>query len=201
LRADQNLEWQLAALDALSIWLLRATRCSDPGYIGGYITSSQWDTLLSLPWVRWASAPNAIVIQKVLKDAFSKLLILQRKLYPDWETRQVDLFEKVVGLREVDLKIQCYLIDVLCRRVSNGAERLLEWRPTWVVEMLSLMKDSGLGPAVGKCLVTVLMVRRTELLKDDPEVHFRSGIADLEWSCTVAGDMERSSPANRARLR
>ena len=186
MRADQTLEWQLAALDALSIWLLRATRSSETAHIAAYITPSQWDTLVSLPWVRWASAPNAIVVQKILKEAFSKILILQRKLYADWESRQLDLFEKVVCLRDVDLKIQCYLIDVLSRRVSNGAEKLLEWRPTWVVEMLSLMKDSGVGPAVGKCLVTVLMVRRTELLKDDPQVHFISDIADLEWSCTMA---------------
>jgi hypothetical protein len=32
------------------------------------------------------------------------------------------------------------------------------------------MKDSSVGPAVGKCLVSVLMARREELLAEGAEV-------------------------------
>jgi len=169
-RADKNLEWQLASLDALSIWLLRATRSSNPSSIASKITSSEWESLISLTWIRWASAPNSNAIQKILKEAFSKTLVLQRILYVDWKEREIELLEKVVIMTGIDLKIQCYLIEVLVRRASNGAQRILQIRKDWVMKMLAEMKDGSIGPAVGKCLVSVLMVRRTELMTQDPEV-------------------------------
>lgn len=169
-RADKNLEWQLASLDALSIWILRATRSSNPSSIASKITSSEWESLISLTWVRWASAPNSNAIQKILKETFSKTLVLQRILYVDWKEREIELLEKIVKITGIDLKIQCYLIEVLVRRTSNGAQRILQIRKDWVMEMLAEMKDGSIGPAVGKCLVSVLMVRRTELMTQDPEV-------------------------------
>jgi hypothetical protein len=153
-------------LDALSIWLLRATRSSNVSDIASHITSSDWESLVSLTWIRWASAPNSNAIQKLLKELFSKVLVLQRKLFLDWKEREVRLLEKIVIVREMDRKIQCYLIEVLVRRVSNGGKRVLEIRNNWVMEMLAEMKDGSIGPAVGKCLVSVLMVRRTELMND-----------------------------------
>jgi hypothetical protein len=170
LRADTNLEWQLAALDALSIWILRATRSADPANLALKITSSQWDSLLTLVWIRWSSAPNSNAIQKVLKELFSKTLVLQRVLYPDWETREIDALKRVVTMTGVDLKIQCFLIEVLVRRAPEGARRVMEIHKGWVKEMLERMKDSSVGPAIGKCLVSVLMTRRTELIMEDPEV-------------------------------
>jgi hypothetical protein len=46
----------------------------------------------------------------------------------------------------------------------------MEIHKGWVKEMLGRMKDSSVGPAIGKCLVSVLMTRRTELVLEDPEV-------------------------------
>ena len=117
-----------------------------------------------MTWIRWASAPNSNTIQKVLKELFSKVLVLQRLLFPDWKEREIHLLDKVVDFTGMDMKIQCYLIEVLVRRVSEGGKRVLEIRNNWVTEMLGKMKDGSIGPAVGKCLVSVLMVRRTELI-------------------------------------
>src|SRR5437773_5656659 len=127
-RADKNLDWQLAALDAFSIWLLRATRSSNPSILGSYITPSEWETLVSLHWIRWASAPNSTAIQKILKETFSKTLVLQRLLFPNWKEREIELLERVVNFTGIDMKIQCYLIEVLVRRASGGAKRVLEIR-------------------------------------------------------------------------
>jgi hypothetical protein len=172
-RADKSLEWQLAALDALSIWLLRATRSTHHTQIASAISPSEWDTLLALTWTRWASAPNANAIQKLLKEMFSKTLVLQRCLFSDWDGREFGLLERVAQMHSMDTKIQCYLIEVLVRRVSNGAERLLELERDWVARKLAEMQDGGTGPAIGKCIVTVLMVRRTELM-DHNEVSISS---------------------------
>lgn len=169
-RADRNLEWQLAALDTLSIWLLRASRSRNPAQISLQITPSEWETLISLTWTRWASAPNSNAIQKVLKEIFSKTLHLQRILYGDWKGRETQLLERVANMKGIDMKIYCYLAEVLVRRASHGAKKILELRNNWVMDMLAYMKDGGNGPAVGKCLVGVLMVRRTELIENDPEV-------------------------------
>lgn len=164
-RADKSIEWQLAALDALSIWLLRATRSTHHVQIASHISPSEWQTLAALTWTRWASAPNSNAIQKILKEMFSKTLVLQRNLYPDWNAREVALLERVTQMHSMDMKVQCYLIEVLVRRVSNGAERLLNLEKDWVATMLAEMKDGGIGPAVGKCIVTVLMARRAELME------------------------------------
>ena len=150
----------------MSIWLLRATRSSNVSNIASHITSSDWTSLVSLTWVRWASAPNSNAIQKVLKELFSKVLVLQRMLFPDWKEKELELLEKVINFREMDRKIQCYLIEILVRRVSDGGKRVLEIRNNWVMEMLGEMKDGSTGPAVGKCLVSVLMVRRIELMNE-----------------------------------
>jgi len=177
-RADKNQEFQLAAFDALSIWLLRAIRSSNPSTtIAPKIPSPEWDNLISLSWTRWASAPNSGAIQKVIKELFSKTLVLQRALYSDWKEREIALLERVLLLAGMDLKIQCHLIEVLVRRAPEGAKRVLRLRNTWVVDMLGEMKDSSMGPAVGKCLVSVLMTRRNELLNEDPQVthHLRFG--------------------------
>jgi len=87
-------------------------------------------------------------------------------LFPDSKEREVQLLEKAMNFREMDRKIQCYLIEVLVRRVFDGGKRVLEIRKNWVMEMLREMKDGSTGPAVGKCLVGVLMVRRTELMNE-----------------------------------
>ena len=171
LRADQNLHWQLAALDALSIWLLRATRSLSASDIVPHITSSQWENLISISWIRWASAPNSNAIQKTLKDIFSKTLILQRLLFQDWRKREKELLKRVVLMKDVDLKIQCHLIEFLVRRTPNGAREVIESQPNWVSAKLAQMKEGGVGPALGKCVVTVLVVRRTELMSEDEEVY------------------------------
>ena len=179
-RADKNQDFQLAAFDALSIWLLRATRSPNPSAeIGPRISPLEWDNLVSLSWTRWASAPNSSTIQKIIKEVFSKTLVLQRAFYSDWREREIALLERVVLMTGMDLKIQCHLIEVLVRRAPEGAKRVLELRNTWVVEMLVEMKDSSNGPAVGKCLVSVLMARRKELLNEDPTVHPFSNIIDI----------------------
>jgi hypothetical protein len=179
-RADKSLEWQLAALDALSIWLLRATRSTHHTQIASAISPSEWGTLLTLTWTRWASAPNANAIQKLLKEMFSKTLVLQRCLFSDWDEREFGLLERVAQMHSMDTKIQCYLIEVLVRRVSNGAERLLELERGWVARMLGEMKDGGTGPAIGKCIVTVLMVRRTELM-DHNEVRIPETTVGIDF--------------------
>jgi hypothetical protein len=187
LRADRPLEWQLAALDALSIWILRATRSHSPSQLGSRITSSEWESLISLVWIRWSSAPNSNAIQKILKEVFSKTLIFQRVVFQDWEARELELFKKVVVMKGVDLKVQCFLIEVLVRRVSNGAKLVLGLQTSWVGEMLEKMRDGGFGPAVGKCLVSVLMVRRAEITHEDSEVCYsRMTKLILEWSCVLA---------------
>lgn len=76
----------------------------------------------------------------------------------------------VFTITDIDLKVQCHLIEILVRRVSNGAHRLLETRKSWVTQMLEEMKDGGVGPTVGKCLVCVLTVLRSELLEESAEV-------------------------------
>ena len=91
-------------------------------------------------------------------------------MYKDWNEREIKLLERVLLIPGIDLKIQCHLIEVLVRRASKGAKLVFELRHTWVVDMLAEMKDSGNGPAVGKCLVAVLMTRRNELLNEEPEV-------------------------------
>jgi hypothetical protein len=64
------------------------------------------------------------------------------------------------------------------------------------------MKDGSVGPAVGKCIVTVLMARRTELMDSNPEVILSDGrFADIEWSYAVAGYLERSSFEDDQRIR
>jgi hypothetical protein len=169
-RADKPLEWQLAALDALSIWILRATRSSNPSQLGSKFTSHDWESLLSLVWIRWSSAPNSNAIQKILKEVFSKTLVFQRVAFADWKEREIELLKRIVLMTGVDLKVQCFLIEMLVRRASNGSKLVLELKSSWVDEMLGRMKDGGTGPAVGKCLVTVLMVRRTELTDENPDV-------------------------------
>lgn len=169
-RADKPLEWQLAALDALSIWILRATRSSNPSQLGSKITPHDWESLISLVWIRWSSAPNSNAIQKILKEVFSKTLVFQRVVFADWKEREVELLKRIVLMTGVDIKVQCFLIEMLVRRALNGSKLVLELKSSWVDEMLGRMKDGGAGPAVGKCLVTVLMVRRTELTDQDPEV-------------------------------
>lgn len=69
-----------------------------------------------------------------------------------------------------DMKIQCYLIEVLVRRVRDGAGQVMRMRDGWVKDMLLRMKDSSVGPAIGKCLVSVLMQRRHDLIEKDSEV-------------------------------
>jgi hypothetical protein len=114
-------------------------------------------------------------------------LIFHRVVFQDWEARELELFKKVVIMKGVDLKVQCFLIEVLVRRVSNGAKLVLDLQTSWVGEMLEKMKDGGFGPAVGKCLVSVLMVRRTELTHEDSEVCYsRMTKLILEWSCALA---------------
>jgi hypothetical protein len=180
-RADKNQEFQLAALDALSIWLLRATRTNNPSTtIAPRVSPSEWDNLISLSWIRWASAPNSNAIQKIIKELFSKTLVLQRVLFSDWKEREIGLLERVLLLAGMDLKIQCHLIEVLVRRAPEGAKRVLELRNTWVIDMLGEMKDSSNGPAVGKCLVGVLMTRRKELLDEDPQVIPIEDLVDVE---------------------
>jgi hypothetical protein len=194
LRADTTLEWQLAALDALSIWILRATRSPNPSQLGSRIISSDWESLISLIWIRWSSAPNSNAIQKILKEVFSKTLIFQRVVFRDWEAREFELLKRVVVMTGVDLKVQCFLIEVLVRRPSNGARLVLELQTAWVGQMLERMRDGGVGPAVGKCLATVLMVRRAELTHEDSEVfNFEMAKLTLEWSCALARNLERSS--------
>jgi hypothetical protein len=169
-RADKPLEWQLAALDALSIWILRATRSSNPSQLGSKFTSHDWESLISLIWIRWSSAPNSNAIQKILKEVFSKTLVFQRVVFADWKEREIELLKRIVLMTGVSIKVQCFLIEMLVRRASNGSQLVLELKSSWVDEMLGRMKDGGAGPAVGKCLVTVLMVRRAELTDQDPEV-------------------------------
>jgi hypothetical protein len=70
----------------------------------------------------------------------------------------------------VDIKAQCFLIEVLVRRASDGAKRVLELNEHWVRDMLLRMKDGSVGPAVGKCIVSVLIARRNELMESDPQV-------------------------------
>jgi hypothetical protein len=194
LRADKTLEWQLAALDALSIWILRATRSPNPSQLGSRITSSDWESLISLIWIRWSSAPNSNAIQKILKEVFSKTLIFQRVVFQDWEARELELLKRVVVMTGVDLKVQCFLIEVLARRASNGARLVLGLQSSWVGDMLERMKDGGVGPAVGKCLVSVLMVRRAELTDEDSEVSYSEMTKlTLEWSYSLARNLERSA--------
>ena len=76
----------------------------------------------------------------------------------------------------VDIKAQCFLTEVLVRRASDGARRVLELNEHWVRDMLLRMKDGSVGPAVGKCIVSVLIARRNELMESDPQV---SGSARL----------------------
>jgi hypothetical protein len=156
-------------LDTLSIWILRATRSTDHGFLAAEITSTEWISLLSLCWIKWSSAPNSNAIQKLLKELFSKTLVLQRVLYGDWEAREQNILRECVMMSGY-MKIQCYLIEVLVRRVRDGAGRVMEIRNDWVKDMLSRMKDSSIGPAIGKCLVSVLMQRRCELIDKDQEV-------------------------------
>ena len=176
LRADKSLEWQLAALDALSIWLLRATRSADSSKLASGITPSQWGSLVSLTWTRWLSAPNSDSIQKILKEIFSKTLLFQQKVCPDWRERDVRLLEKAVLRTGADIKFQCFLIELLVRRVTGGGGILLNMNSNWITNMLLRMKDGSVGPAIGKCVVSVLMVRRTELIDSDPTVHCRNDI-------------------------
>lgn len=171
-RADRPLEWQLAALDALSIWILRATRSTHPSQLGSKLTSQGWQSLISLIWIRWSSAPNSNAIQKILKEVFSKALVFQRIVFADWKEREIELLKRVILMTGIDLKVQCFLIEVLVRRVSNGSKLVLELKSSWVDDMLGRMKDTGAGPAVGKCLVTVLMVRRAELTDECPDVFY-----------------------------
>ena len=70
----------------------------------------------------------------------------------------------------MDIKVQCFLTEVLVRRASDGAKRVLALNESWIRDMLLRMKDGSVGPAVGKCIVTVLMARRTELMDSTPEV-------------------------------
>jgi len=199
-RADKSLEWQLAALDAFSIWLLRATRSTYHAQIASHISPSDWDILVALTWTRWASAPNANAIQKLLKEIFSKILTLQRNIYSDWNKREVALLERVAQIHSMDMKVQCYLTDVLVRRTTNGAKRLLELHKDWVGTMLGEMKDSGTGPAIGKCIVSVLMARRAELIADHNEVECSKPRSwtyiGIEWPCHVVGDLEETAPSN-----
>jgi hypothetical protein len=176
LRADKSLEWQLAALDALSIWLLRATRSPSSSQLASAITPSQWEPLVSLTWTRWSSAPNSNSIQKILKEVFSKTLLFQQKVFSDWRERDVTLLEKAVLRTGADIKFQCFLIELLVRRITGGGGILLNMDNNWVTNMLLRMKDSSVGPAVGKCVVSVLMVRRTELIDSDPTVRCRNDI-------------------------
>lgn len=62
------------------------------------------------------------------------------------------------------------MIEVLVRRASDGAKRVLQSNENWVRDMLLRMKDGGVGPAVGKCIVSVLTARRSELMESNPEV-------------------------------
>ena len=62
------------------------------------------------------------------------------------------------------------------RRITGGGGILLNMDNNWVTNMLLRMKDSSVGPAVGKCVVGVLMVRRTELIDSDPTVRCRNDI-------------------------
>ena len=68
------------------------------------------------------------------------------------------------------MKIQCYLIELLVSRIQKGAKKLLEIVPDWVSVMLARMKDSGVGPTVGKCIFKVLRQRRSEILEEDDPV-------------------------------
>jgi len=199
-RADKSLEWQLAALDAFSIWLLRAIRSTHHAQIASHISPSDWDTVVALTWTRWASAPNANAIQKLLKEIFSKVLVFQRNIYSDWNEREVALLERVARIHSMDMKIQCYLTEVLIRRISNGAGKLFELQKDWVSTMLAEMKDGGTGPAVGKCIVSVLMARRAELIADHNEVEYSEPRSrtymGTEWPCNVVGDLEETAPSD-----
>ena len=77
----------------------------------------------------------------------------------------------MAGMAGMDLKFQCHLIESLVRRTPEGAKRLMGLQKDWVAKMLGEMKEGGVGPAVGKCLAGVLMVRLTELTNEDPEVY------------------------------
>lgn len=167
-RADQVLEWQLAALDALSIWLFRANKSSEKSSL--IITQEEWDELISLIWNRWSSAPNATAIHKILKEIFSKALMLQRYIREDWSERETELLKKICLMGDLDMKIQCYLIELLVSRIEGGAKKALEIVPDWVSVMLAKMKDSGVGPTVGKCTFKVLRQRRSEIFEEDDPV-------------------------------
>ena len=100
----------------------------------------------------------------------------------------------------MDMKVQCYLTEVLVRRITNGAKKLLELQEYWIRTMLREMKDSGTGPAVGKCIVSVLIARRAELIADHNEVECsESGsrtYIGAEWPRDVVGDLEETAPSN-----
>jgi hypothetical protein len=88
----------------------------------------------------------------------------------DWEKREKELLRHLLSKSDMDLKIQCHLIELLVRRTPNGGKELLDIDPDWVAKKLRQMKDGSVGPAIGKCLVSVLMALRTDLLEEDEKV-------------------------------
>ena len=104
--------------------------------------------------------------KKSLKNCFPKSSFCNECYSRIRRRGRFSCWRRLVNFREMDRKIQCYLIEVLVRRVFDGGKRVLEIRKNWVMEMLGEMKDGSIGPAVGKCLVSVLMVRRAELMNE-----------------------------------
>jgi len=104
--------------------------------------------------------------------------MFQRAVCTDWIQREIDLMERVHKLENCDLKVTCFLLESLVARIPGGAGKLFEIRPTWMTVMLHAMQEAGPSPAIGKCIVSVLKVRRKELVQQDAMVlfHFESVI-------------------------
>lgn len=155
---------RLVLTDTLSIWFLRSTQFIKSKKIDSteyevilrdeILTGATSNMIFQYVIDFWAETGPALV--NALRDLFSKFMTLS-KLIQDNQIYQSMCQSWLFHILEIPstLKVQYYLIEALASDID--LYQIIEKKPDFLSNSLSLMKVDSLSTPVGKCVVNLLL--------------------------------------------
>lgn len=165
---------RLLVTDTFSIWVLRTTqvlsnkKLDTSGYfkkVQDELTSDRSTTIYQYILDFWIDGNSAFI--NALKDLFNKFLHLIKRLYSATECNKLfaSWLEKTLQVPS-SLPVQYYLIDALAGELDLYT--ILEKRPDFIDNSLSLMWSDALSNPIGRCLSRFLINVFDIHFKKDP---------------------------------
>ncbi len=150
-----ELATQLAAMNLLDTWLMKAAKCSEQASICNAlqnILDTEWETIFDFMLRRWDFARP---LQITLQEVFRKTLTLQKVVLGPQISygRYSVLLEKILKL-DVGTKVAYYALELLWK--TFGFKLLTEMEPNFFHARMYMMTDSTLASQLGKNLVHVM---------------------------------------------